>query len=194
MQHQSTRILIILKMKLRSGKRTLYPEDEPPPKRIKISQDERPILFINDADNTSIIDGMKRVGYDLSVTITKQRDIRPFESEQDLITRIKSVTQNSVNASPNRIIFTKWNEFQSNRIYQCLLKVESLEDLSSDIIKAISDYAIGEIEECMNPNCNQEINILGSDQRLIAPRWYYQDRDIIQCLVMHFIVMIVWII
>ena len=154
-------------MFLRNGKRKLDINEEPPKKRLKISPSKRKPLYINDRNTYNIeIEELRNVGPETSWNILSEIRNAPFKSEQDLVKRVKGITQKSIDASPVNLIFRTRFEEQTESIYKTLLNIKWIKEAcdETNILRIIAEHSIGNIATCDNTDCDESILLADHDK------------------------------
>eukprot|EP01083_Nonionella_stella_P313474 1125461_1 len=154
-------------MRSNTRKRDIKADDDmPSSKRRKLSHDTNPLpsLYINDSDLVGLLE-LQNVGEKTAKEIIKQRNIKHFESEDDLIKRVRGITMISIKISSVKLVFVTQLTEQFHTIFGVLLRTQSLQNQSQDTLKIITQYAIGDLKYCDRLDCHNEIFILNTHER-----------------------------
>eukprot|EP01084_Bolivina_argentea_P139983 246206_1 len=166
-------------MQSKAVKRCLNNKNKPNAKRMKLSHKEKELLYINDSDIVRIIE-LPNVGDKTANEIIKHRNIKPFESEDDLINRIRGVTKQNIKNSNFKLIFVTQVTQQYDKIIKSLINIKLLKKQSMDTLKIIAEFAVGDIKCCDQMCCDNEILILAVHDR--EKGWWTQKKTEMELL------------
>ena len=154
-------------MLLRNGKRKLNANEEPPKKRLKLSPSEKKSLYINDINTSDIeLQMLKNVGPATSRMIFEESRAGPFKSEEDLVNRVKGITNKSIDNSPVNLVFKTRFEEQAESIYNVLIEIPWIKSIcdENNILRIIAENCVGIIATCDNEKCDESILMADHDE------------------------------